>query len=306
MASAALSHVRSSPAAVAAAVTAPRRSRRAPARPRRVAAVATAPASANIELALGALGGVDASWAAAAACNSAVFLLGAPLLLRNLDYKAYAASWGLGLLSLRAFGAGGYAIVCMYFVLGAAVTKLKLKEKAAEGTAEGGGSGKRGYGSVVGSGAAGIAAAIAALLSPPETAPLWKLAYSASFCTKLADTTASEVGKAYGKTTYLSTTLQRVPRGTEGAVSLEGTLAGVAASVVLACLAAAGGMVQGGRGIAICVVAAFIANTFESVLGATAQGRLPWLTNDLVNVANITVGAVTAAVLQLAIGEAGF
>jgi uncharacterized membrane protein len=36
-----------------------------------------------------------------------------------------------------------------------------------------------------------------------------------------------QVGKAYGKTTYLITTFERVPAGTEGAVSLEGTLAGV-------------------------------------------------------------------------------
>ena len=35
-----------------------------------------------------------------------------------------------------------------------------------------------------------------------------------------------QVGKAYGRTTYLIITLQRVPAGTEGAVSLEGTLAG--------------------------------------------------------------------------------
>ena len=36
-----------------------------------------------------------------------------------------------------------------------------------------------------------------------------------------------EIGKAYGKTTYLITTFEKVPRGTEGAISLEGTIAGV-------------------------------------------------------------------------------
>lgn len=36
--------------------------------------------------------------------------------------------------------------------------------------------------------------------------------------------------QAYGKTAYLITTLRRVPRGTEGAVSLEGTAAGIAAA----------------------------------------------------------------------------
>ena len=54
----------------------------------------------------------------------------------------------------------------------------------------------------------------------------------ASFASKLSDTVSSEVGKAYGRTTYLATSFEVVPRGTEGAVSLEGTLAGVAAAVL--------------------------------------------------------------------------
>lgn len=37
--------------------------------------------------------------------------------------------------------------------------------------------------------------------------------------------------QAYGKTTYLITTLEKCPRGTEGAVSLEGTLAGFLAAL---------------------------------------------------------------------------
>ena len=49
--------------------------------------------------------------------------------------------------------------------------------------------------------------------------------------------------QAYGKTTYLITTLQRVPRGTEGAVSLEGSLAGLAAAFGFASLSYAIGQV---------------------------------------------------------------
>ena len=37
--------------------------------------------------------------------------------------------------------------------------------------------------------------------------------------------------QAYGSAAYLSTTLRRVQRGTEGAVSVEGTLAGLAAAI---------------------------------------------------------------------------
>ena len=43
--------------------------------------------------------------------------------------------------------------------------------------------------------------------------------------------------QAYGKTAYLITTLKRVPRGTEGAVSLEGTAAGIAAAAIFSATA---------------------------------------------------------------------
>ena len=47
---------------------------------------------------------------------------------------------------MAAFGVGGYALVCAYFIVGSAVTKIKLKEKQAEGIAEARG-GLRGPGS---------------------------------------------------------------------------------------------------------------------------------------------------------------
>jgi len=61
----------------------------------------------------------------------------------------------------------------------------------------------------------------------PSFTPLLLLGYVASIATKLSDTVASEVGKVYGKTTHLITTMKQVPRGIEGAISLEGTVAGV-------------------------------------------------------------------------------
>lgn len=74
-----------------------------------------------------------------------------------------------------------------------------------------------------------------------------QIGFVASFCSKLSDTVSSEVGKAYGRTTYLVTTLERVPRGTEGAVSLEGTLAGMAAALAFSAVALAAGQVRHAR-----------------------------------------------------------
>lgn len=51
------------------------------------------------------------------------------------------------------------------------------------------------------------------------------------------------VSKAYGKRTFLITTFKPAAPGTEGAVSLEGTLAGVVGSIIISGFAAAAGVV---------------------------------------------------------------
>ena len=198
---------------------------------------------------------------------------------------------------MAAFGLGGYVLVCAYFIAGSAVTKVKMKQKQAEGIAEARG-GRRGPGSVWGSGTAGIICAIMAL-SGMTTIPLdaWRLCFVASFCSKLSDTTASEIGKAYGKTTYMSTPpFTLVPRGTEGAVSVEGTVAGLVISGVFAALAMAVGQLRSVESVGICVFAAFVATSFESMLGALVQGKqgFDWLTNDVVNGIQITLAAAVA------------
>jgi uncharacterized protein (TIGR00297 family) len=128
----------------------------------------------------------------------------------------------------------------VYFLVGTAVTRIGMAEKEAAGIAEKR-SGVRGPENVWGSALTATLCAIGVLVAQQgwvtET-NLWigllSLGYVASFATKLSDTTASEVGKAYGKRTFLITTLRPVPAGTEGAVSLEGTLAGVVGSAVMA------------------------------------------------------------------------
>ena len=187
-------------------------------------------------------------------------------------------------------------------MLGSAVTKIKLEQKEREGTAEAN-SGRRNVGSVWGSGSAGVLCAALALAYPQYDSIL-RLGFVASFCSKLSDTTASEVGKAYGKTTYNSLPpFNSVPRGTEGAVSLEGTLAGIAASFVFAGVAALLGELNTATSssspllaAAVCAFAAFVATTFESALGSLMQGRKgwEWLTNDVVNAIQIAIAAIVA------------
>jgi len=53
--------------------------------------------------------------------NTLVYILGNRVLLRGLTYQGVLSSWVLGSLVFSAFGARGYCIVCLYFLLGSLV-----------------------------------------------------------------------------------------------------------------------------------------------------------------------------------------
>jgi uncharacterized protein (TIGR00297 family) len=212
-----------------------------------------------------------------------------------LTPMGYLHAWVLGVIVWGSLEWRGYLIVLFYFLVGSTVTRIGLARKEAEGIAEKR-AGVRGPENVWGSALAGAICAILSLFAPSPWHYLLILAYVASFSTKLADTTASEVGKAYGKTTYLITNFKSVPRGTEGAVSLEGTIAGLVAATAIALLGWGIGAIDL-IGVLWCVIAAFIATNIESLIGATLQTRFLWLTNELVNVINTVIGAIVAILL---------
>ncbi|HSF72606.1 MAG TPA: TIGR00297 family protein, partial [Microcoleus sp.] len=223
--------------------------------------------------------------------------------------------WVLGVLIWGCLGWQGYAVVMFYFLVGSGVTRIGKAQKEAEGIAEKR-SGARGPENVWGSALTATLCAVGVLaLSilgdtgkmavlgetgkmpvPQDAISLLLLGYAASFCTKLSDTCASEIGKAYGKRTFLITSLQPVPRGTEGAVSLEGTIAGIVGSILIAFLSWAVGLIDL-TGIVFCIIAAFIATNIESVIGATVQSKFEWLTNEVVNFFNTLIGAIAAIIL---------
>jgi len=130
----------------------------------------------------------------------------------------------------------------------------------------------------------------------PAYAGALRLGFVASLATKLSDTCESEIGKAYGKSTFLITTLKPVPPGTEGAISFEGTAAGVVGSIVLVGYALGCGLV-GRSAMLPCLAAAFVATKCESFIGASAQGRFALLTNEVVNFINTLIGAALAIAL---------
>jgi uncharacterized protein (TIGR00297 family) len=231
-------------------------------------------------------------WLLGGLLNLGLGLIAWPIIKKLLTPAGLLHAWILGTIVWATLSWQGYGVVVFYFLVGSAVTKIGIAEKEAAGIAEKR-SGARGPENVWGSALVATLCALGTLVISREFHPLLALGYVASFSTKLSDTSASEIGKAYGQHTFLITTLKPVARGTEGAVSLEGTVAGVAGSVGIAIIAYLVGLISL-VGIGICTIAAFVATNLESVIGATLQHRFTWLTNELVNVINTLIGAISA------------
>jgi uncharacterized protein (TIGR00297 family) len=208
---------------------------------------------------------------------------------RSVDLSGAVVGWILGTAIYVGLDWQGFLFLMTFFGIGTACTKLGYKKKAAAGLAQEKG-GRRSARHAIAN--AGVAAACALFAATTPHFGLFALAFVGAFATALSDTTSSEIGQLYGRRTFLITTLKPVPRGTEGAVSLEGTLAGVAASLLVAVL----GWVVGFFGpleIVLVVLAAFIGTTLESLVGATLEKR-GLLDNEAVNFLNTLVGALAA------------
>lgn len=229
-------------------------------------------------------------WLAALAINAFLIALAqrAPL----LTPAGWAHAGILGTVLWGSLGWRGWLAVVAYLALGSAVTKVGFRVKAASGLAEGRG-GRRGPENVWGS---ALVAALLAMLTPLSGpwASLVLLGFAASLCAKLADTFGSEIGKRWGRHTILITTLRPVPRGTEGAISLEGTAASVGGSALMAAVMAALGVIESPLAWGVVTVVGLVATLVESLMGATLQPRLPWLSNELVNGLQTLVGALLA------------
>jgi uncharacterized protein (TIGR00297 family) len=236
-------------------------------------------------------------WLLALALNAVLISLAqrAPLLTR----AGWVHAGILGTVLWGSLGWRGWLAVVFYLALGSLVTKLGFRTKQAAGLAEGRG-GRRGPENVWGSAASGAALALLLPLLPAPWAPLLLVGFAASFAAKLADTFGSEIGKRWGRTTVLITNLRPVPRGTEGAISLEGTAASLVGGAVMAGLCWALGLLADGRSWALVSAVALLATLMESLIGATLQRRWRWLSNELVNGLQTLIAALLAIGLSLA------
>lgn len=228
------------------------------------------------------------------ALNAAVALAG--WLARTVSVSGAVAGILIGTVIFVGAGSQGWLLLFISFVVASAASRVGLRRKMALGIAEDRG-GRRGAGNAIAN--TGIAACWAALIvlgSEFYSDGFCYLALTASLVAGASDTVASEMGKAWGRRTFLVTSFQRVPPGTPGAISVEGTLAGVISAFALALVAAWLGLLQAPemRGVGIVAGAATVAQLIESALGAKLEPT-GILNNDLLNF--VTTWSATVIVL---------
>jgi len=210
---------------------------------------------------------------------------------RTVTIPGAIAGACIGTAVFAGTGWNGWMLLIAAFLAAAVTTRAGHARKARAGIAEARG-GRRGPGNAIANtGLAAWAAIVSIGLAAGHARFAW-LAFAAALVTAASDTVASEVGKAWGRRTWLPTEARRVPPGTSGAISLEGTVAGMASAALLAGLAWQLGLI-GGTMVAIVTVAATIASLIEGVLGATYESS-GVLNNDALNLVNSAFGAVLA------------
>lgn len=231
-------------------------------------------------------------WLAALPWGIALNLLFAGLayLARSVDVSGVIAGTLLGSVIYASAGLGGWLLLLGFFVLGTGATKLGYKRKAAAKLAQEKGGRRGARHAIANTGVSAAFAFFAAVTPYPE---ICLAALAGAFATAAGDTMSSEIGQLWGRRTFLITTLRPVPRGTDGAVSVEGTLAGLFASAAIAFLGAALGLYSVEVALLV-TLAAFLGTVIESLIGATLEQR-GYFDNEAVNFLNTLVGAALAA-----------
>ncbi|CAN5691379.1 TIGR00297 family protein [soil metagenome] len=230
--------------------------------------------------------------------------MAAQLLIAFLVTAAFAVlAYALGMISrsgalsglligtaiYASLGPQGFALLALFVVGGSLLTRLGYRRKQSMGTAQDQG-GRRGARNAIANCAVAVSCA---LLAAATTWDFFTVAFVASLGAAFADTSESEIGQLFSRTPRMITTLRKVQPGTDGAISLPGTLAGVAAACLTAALALALGLLESPQTALLVALAAFLGTVADSLIGA----HYPRIGNEATNVICTLVAAVLAPIL---------
>lgn len=205
-------------------------------------------------------------------------------LLHGVNISGALAGTAVAFALYRALGPRGFALLFAVFVLTWISTRIgrsrKLQLAVRDDT--------RGRNASQVLANVGIAALLT-LLVTGSMALLWITAVVAALAEAAADTVSSEIGEASGATAILLTTGERVPPGTDGGITVAGSVAGLVAAIVIAAAAFFLGLLPL-RLAALAAIAGVLGAVFDSALGALFERR-GYLGNNLVNLLSTAFAA---------------
>ncbi len=212
-------------------------------------------------------------------------------IFKTVSISGATSGFVIGTLVYSLTGYSGYLILVTFFVLASGTTKLGYGKKEKAGNAQEKG-GKRGWQHALANCGVAILITPFILISLENYSTAFAVAFCAALSTAAFDTVSSEIGQLWGRKTFLIPSFKIVPRGTEGAVSLEGTLAGLLASCVIAFTGTITGFFTIFGAVAV-ITGAIAGTTFESIVGSriTKHSRVE---NEFLNFFNTLIGAVSA------------
>ena len=246
------------------------------------------------------------------AANTVLAIIG--YALRGVNLSGLITGWILGTIVIIGGGIALYLPLLAFFIIGTLVTKLGYKRKSTAGLAQEGG-GRRGAGHAIANVGVATLCAVALWRGLPILPLLMGIT---ALATAACDTTGSEIGQLFGRRAFLATTFRRVEPGTEGALSIEGTLAGIAAAAIVAMTGVAATMhhfqpgfmgsvvIARSRTVAVITACAFLGSYAESLAGNWNRKHGSEIPNGVLNFFNTVMGALLFYVASRLIPMYGF
>lgn len=221
--------------------------------------------------------------------------------LRTVDFSGFIGGWFLGTVIILGGGWPLYVALLAFFIIGTFCTKIGYARKARRGLAQEK-EGRRGFSHAFSNtGVAAICAIAVTRLARTSVStavaitPLFMA--MASLATAAADTTASEIGQLIGRRAFLPLSLRRVAVGTEGAISLEGTVAGILGGAVVAMAGTTAASIiwplpYRTHLIVLITICAFAGSYLESLAGNWNRRAGSPVPNGVLNFFNTAAGAL--------------